>query len=102
MGERTAQNFVRFLTEAFTACATSGRSNVLLEMHFTGPSLSTAALVNVISLVLPGAIKLGKVALVEAAGGDPTMSFAETVALNRGVNARFFHSAGEAANWLSG
>jgi len=100
-GERTPKNLLRYLEDSLAATVASGRSMVLLEMHFTGPSLSSSALVNAISLVVPDAMKLKKVALVEAAGGDPAMSFAETVALNRGVNAKLFHSVGEAAQWLA-
>jgi hypothetical protein len=100
-GERSAKNLLRYLEESLAAALASGRSNVLLEMHFTGPSLSSSTLVNVISLVVWDAMRLRKIALVEAAGGDPAMAFAETVALNRGVNAKLFHSVGEAAQWLS-
>ncbi len=100
-GERSPQNLLRCLEESFTACLASGRAKVLLEMHFSGPSLSSSSVLNVISLVLPEALKLAKVALVQAACGDTTMAFAETAALNRGVNARFFHSSGEAVSWLS-
>ena len=100
-GERTPQNLLRYLEESFAACLAAKRSGLLLEMHFSGPSLSSSTIVNVLSLIVHDAIKLAKVAIVEAAGGDPAMSFAETVALNRGVNARLFHSVGDAAQWLS-
>ena len=100
-GERSPRNLLRYLEESLAAALASGRSKVLLEMHFTGPSLSSATIVNAISLVVWDAMKLKKVALVEAAGGDPAMAFAETVALNRGVNAKLFYSTGEAARWLS-
>ena len=100
-GERTPQNLLRFLEESFAATLAARRAKVLLEMHFSGPSLSSSTIVNVISLVVADAMRLRKVAIVEAAGGDPAMSFAETVALNRGVNARLFHSVGEAAVWLT-
>ncbi len=100
-GERTPKNLLRYLEESFAAALAAGCSQVLLEMHFTGPSLSSSTIVNAISLVVWDAIKLRKIALVEAAGGDPAMAFAETVALNRGVNAKLFHSVGEAARWLA-
>ena len=100
-GERTSQNFLRYLEEAFAACIAAGLRKVLLEMHLSGPSLSSVCIVNIISLTLPEALKLTKVAFVEAAGGDPAMALAETAALNRGVNARFFNAVGEAASWLS-
>lgn len=100
-GERTAQDLLRYLEEAFAATLAAGRSKVLLEMHFSGPSLSSSSIVNVISLVVHDALKLAKIALVEATCGDQALAFAETVALNRGVNARLFHSVGEAAGWLN-
>ena len=101
-GERTAQNLLRSLQESLAACLAGGRSKLLLEMHLGGPGLSSAAIVNVISLVMPEALKLAKIALVEAVNGDSGLPFAETVALNRGVNLRLFHTGGEAAQWLSG
>jgi hypothetical protein len=100
-GERSPKNLLRYLEESLAAALASSRSKVLLEMHFTGPSLSSSTIVNVISMVVWDAMKLRKIALVEAAGGDPAMAFAETVAINRGVNAKLFHSVGEAARWLS-
>jgi hypothetical protein len=101
-GERTRQNFLRYLDEAFCACLAAGRASVLLEMHFSGPQLSSLSVLEVISRTLPDALKLAKVAYVDAGQGDLAMAaFAETVALNRGVNARLFDSVAEASRWLS-
>jgi hypothetical protein len=99
-GERTPQNLLRYLEEAFAATAASGRSKVLLEMHFKGATLSSASIVNVISLVVGDALRLAKVAIVEPSP-DPGMGFAETVALNRGVNARVFTTLSAAQQWLA-
>jgi hypothetical protein len=97
VGERTRENALRFLEEAYAACVMSGHSALLLEMQFSGPSLDTTSILEVISL------KLRKIAYVEPHAPDPAMPyFAEQAAINRGVNVRLFQSLGAAAHWLSG
>jgi hypothetical protein len=102
VGERSPANALRFLEEAYAACAKTGRSAVLLEMQLSGPSLSTASIYDVISQRVPDGMKLRKIAYVQATIDDPAMPyFAETVALNRGVNVRLFPNVAAAARWLS-
>ena len=102
VGERTAANLLRCLEESFAACQKSGRSALLLDIGFSGPSLSTASVYNVISQRLVDARKLRKIAYVQTNIDDPAMPyFAETVAHNRGVNVRLFQSMAAAEQWLS-
>lgn len=76
----------------------------LLEMAFTGRSLSVGDVYSVISERSPDGSKLDRIAYVDA---NPEHShdiaeFAEVVARNRGVNVRLFTSLPEAKRWLRG
>lgn len=102
VGERTPANALRFLQEAYAACVKSGRDALLLEMALSGPSLNTTHIFNVISERVPAGRGLRKIAYVQTELDDPAMPyFAETVAVNRGVNVRLFQSVDAAEQWLS-
>ena len=102
VGERTAANALRFLEEAYAACIQGGHDSLLLEMAFSGPSLNTTSVYNIISRRVPDGKSLRKIAYVQTEFGDPAMPyFAETVAVNRGVNVRLFQSVDAAEKWLS-
>jgi len=102
VGERTPGNALRFLQEAYAACMKSGRDALLLEMAFSGPSLSTTHIFNVLSERVPTGRGLRKIAYVQTEFDDPAMPyFAETVAVNRGVNVRMFQSVDTAEQWLA-
>jgi hypothetical protein len=89
------------LREVREACTRHGVSAVLLEVNFSGPSLAAGSIYNVISQGSADGKSLRKVAYVDVSGRDPgKIKFAETVAVNRGVNVRLFASAEEAARWL--
>jgi hypothetical protein len=103
VGERTPANARRFLEEAYAACVQSGCSALLLEMQLSGPSLNTAAILDVISQRAPDGSKLGRIAYVQPITDDPAMPhFAELAARNRGVNVRLFLTVDAATLWLSG
>jgi len=102
VGERTPENVLRFLRDSYTACVNCGRSAVLLEMHLSGPSLTTTSVFEVISSWIADALKLRKIAYVEGSVDDATIpAFVENVAVNRGVNVRLFRDVVSAAGWLS-
>jgi hypothetical protein len=102
VGERTPANALRFLEEAYAACIQGGHDSLLLEMAFSGPSLNTTSVYNIISRRVPDGKNLRKIAYVQTEFGDPAMPyFAETVAVNRGVNVRLFQSVDAAEKWLS-
>jgi hypothetical protein len=102
VGKRTPENALRFLEEAYAACVKSGRMAVLLDMQFSGPSLSATSIYEVLSQRIPDGRELRKIAYLETTPDDPAMPhFAETVAVNRGVNVRLFQNAAAAARWLS-
>lgn len=100
-GERTPANALRFLGEAYAAVK-SGCSALLLEMAFSGPSPQTGSIYDVITQRVPDGRKLRRIAYVQMMIDDAAMPyFAETVAVNRGVNVRLFQNVAAAAEWLS-
>jgi hypothetical protein len=101
-GTRSAENARRFLVEAHEACVRGKYSAVLLEMDFSGPSLNTVSIFDVISERSPDALMFERIAYVDAgAEGDPQQArFAETVARNRGVRVRLFRSVADAERWM--
>jgi hypothetical protein len=101
-GTHSEQNAHRFLVDVHEAWVERNCSSVLLEMNFSGPSLSTLSIFNVISDRAPHAIGLKRIAYVDGGAGHDAQQarFAETVARNRGVNVRLFGTVGEAERWL--
>lgn len=100
-GERTPANALRFLQEAYAACVKSGRSALLLDMQLSGPTLNTTSVYQVISQRVADGRNLRKIAYVDGSTGESDMPyFAETVAVNRGVNVRLFPSLAAAEKWL--
>jgi len=103
VGERTPENALRFLKEAYAACVERGCPNLLLELGLSGPSLDTGSIYGVISERAPDGATLRRIAYVQDEIDDPAMPyFAETVARNRGVNVRLFQTVEAAARWLEG
>jgi len=102
VGERTTENALRYLHEVYTVCVNNDYSRVLLDMKFQGPSLNTTQIFEVIAQRATEGARLRKIAYVEGTVDDAAMpAFAETVALNRGVNVRRFDDVGMAASWLT-
>ena len=100
-GPRTPENAIRFLEEVYAACLRTGRSSVLLEMAFTGPSLGVSGVLKVVEARSGDGSKLRKIAYVEASPDGPGKAkFAETAAINRAVNVQLFDSVAQAARWL--
>jgi chromosome condensin MukBEF MukE localization factor len=102
-GPNTRENVLRFLKEAYEACVARGKTSALLEMALTGPSLDTSSIFSVIAERSGDGAKLRRIAYVglSEARDDGKARFAETVAVNRGVNVRFFRDVAEAQKWLA-
>ena len=101
-GDLDAANALRFLEEAYVACVRTGRSSLLLDMQLQGPDLNTTNVYEVISQRAADGTKLRRIAYVPFQRDDRSMAyFAETVAINRGVNVRLFESVAAAERWLS-
>ena len=101
-GTRSPENARRFLREAYESCLRSGKTALLLEMRFSGPSLDPASIFKVISAGTPDGLKLHRIAYVDSGAPAPgRAAFAETVAANRGVNVRLFADVDAASRWLA-
>ncbi len=101
-GTRSARNAARFLREVHEACVSRGISAALMEIRFSGPSLDPGSIYKVIADGSADARTLRKIAYLATTPTDPQQpKFAETVAVNRGVNVRLFTEAEEAKRWLS-
>lgn len=102
-GPRTAENMLRFLKEAHAACVEREKSSLLVEVRFTGPSLDMASIFAVVDGRSVEARKLARMAYVDRTSPNPGRStFAETVAVNRGVNVKLFADVESAQRWLAG
>jgi hypothetical protein len=102
-GKRTPENVRRFLEDAYRACVEKDRSSLLLEMRLSGPTLETTAIFNVISQRATDGAKLRRIAYIDPLTSSMAQArFAETVAVNRGVNVRLFADVETAARWLAG
>ena len=100
-GELTPTNALRFLEEAYAACVRTGRSLLLLDMQLHGPDLNTTNVYEVISQRVADGSRLRKIAYVPLQRDDRSMAyFAETVAVNRGVNVHLFETVAAAERWL--
>jgi len=101
-GERTAANALRFLREAYQACVRLHHDALLIEIRFTGASLSLGSLFGVINDRAMDGASLRRIAYVEPELRDRSHAdFAELVAVNRGVNVRLFPDVDAAREWLS-
>ncbi len=101
-GTHSAKNALRFLTESFEACSRSGCDALLVEFNLSGPSIGTSSIFDVVSKRTKEATRMRKIAYVDSSERDlEKKQFAETVALNRGVNVRLFADMAAAQRWLS-
>ena len=92
---------LKFLEQVHGECVKRDRTAVLLDVNLEGPSLDMGAIFNVITQRAPAGGTLRKIAYLEATPNNPTRArFAETVAINRGVNVRLFDDAEAAKRWL--
>jgi len=102
-GPNTPENAMRFLRESYEACVARGHDALLLEMDLAGPSLDSSSIFRIVAERTTDALKLRKIAYVEKSRekDQSKVHFAETVAVNRGVNVRLFGDVAEAERWLS-
>ena len=101
-GEMTEINARQLLIDAYQACVEHNMDRLLVEMCFTGKSLSFGSVYSVIADRSRDGSMLKSIAYVDnnsAHAGD-IAEFAETVAVNRGVNVRLFESVAAAERWL--
>jgi hypothetical protein len=93
-----------YLMDIYYACAEHDHSAILIEENLEGPGL---ALFDIFEIVSEGSERtwpyVRRIAYVDVnpQHSQPDMKFAETAAVNRGVNVRVFASVAEAEQWLS-
>lgn len=102
-GENTPPTVQAYLAEVHTHCVQRGCTAILVEEDLTGPGLP---LVEIYQIVERGGMRnrmlLRWLAYVDVHQHERpgNLRFAETVAVNRGLNMRTFASVDEAAAWL--
>lgn len=102
-GDNTPENVANYLSEVRDKCVEHQCSTVLIEENLRGPSLAPSI---VFSIITEAATRVWpsvqRIAYIDTnpAHQTETLQFAETVAVNRGVNIRFFSRIAEAEQWL--
>src|ERR1044071_3962040 len=92
-GENTPKTVSDYLTEVLSISTERNRTDILIEENLRGPSISTVDVFTIVSEHSPRVQPaLHRIAYVDTntAHNPDVLSFAETVAVNRGVNVRFF------------
>lgn len=70
-------------------------------MNLSGPSFDLGSIFSVVAERSADGKKLRKIAYVDTSQRDPTaLKFAETVAVNRGVNVLLFQDLAAAQRWM--
>ena len=94
-----------YLADIYYACAQGECTAILIEENLAGRGLG---LFDIFEVVTEGSEKtwpyIRRIAFVDAnpEHSRPDMKFAETVAVNRGVNMHLFDNVGDAEAWLTG
>ena len=102
-GQNTAENVGAYLAEVRTACVERSYKAVLIEENLDGPGLP---LLKVFELASKGSEDVWRLSLkiafvdVNPEHDPDNVRFAETVALNRGVNVKVFFDVEQARQWL--
>ncbi len=102
-GDNTPEDVAAYLEQIRRVCTEQGFARVLIEEHLTGPSFETVDIYDVVSAASKGvAPAIRYVAFVDT---NPEhdfaeMQFAETVAVNRGVNLKVFRDLPSATEWI--
>jgi hypothetical protein len=104
-GPNTADVVRSYLADVYYACAQGECTAVLIEENLSGRGLG---LLDIFEVVTEGSEKtwpyVRRIAYVDMnpEHSKPDMEFAETVAVNRGVNMHFFANVPDAVAWLAG
>ena len=102
-GDTTVEDIAGYLTEALKKCTELHCSNMLIEENLKGPSLGIFAVYEIVTKICWQAASIVKqVAYVDISPEHKkeVNQFAETTAVNRGVNIKLFETIAEAENWL--
>lgn len=102
-GENSPETVRGYHADVYAACAQQNVSRVLIEENLYGPGLSV---LDIYLIVSEGSSRtwphVRRIAYVDAnkEHSSSNMHFAETVAVNRGVNIKVFSSVQEGEKWL--
>jgi hypothetical protein len=102
-GDNTPEDVAGYLEEVRRVCREHELSKVLIEENLAGPQFTTLDVYEVVSAVSRGvAPAIRHVAFVDTnpAHDFAHIQFAETVAVNRGVNVKVFRDVPSATAWI--
>ncbi len=102
-GDNTPEDVVAYLERIRKICAEHKLSKVLIEENLAGPQFTTLDVYDVVSAVSRGvapAIRYVAFADTNPAHDFAHIEFAETVAVNRGVNVKVFRDVPSATAWI--
>jgi hypothetical protein len=103
-GPNTPETVRGYLMDIYYNCAQNKHPAILVEENLQGPGLR---LFDIFEIVSEGSERtwpyIRRIAYVDTnpEHSPPDMKFAETVAVNRGVNMRLFASVADAEQWLA-
>ena len=103
IADSTPENVLNSLSEIQQTCLKYKYRKVLIEDGFIGPTISTFDIFAIIEKMSPTiSPEIQKIAYVDVEKKrDPeSLRFAETVAVNRGVNIKYFIDIKQAEQWL--
>jgi hypothetical protein len=104
-GPNTPETVRSYLADIYYACAQGDCSAILVEENLQGRGLG---LFDIFEVVTEGSEKtwpyIRRIAFVDVnpEHSNHDMKFAETVAVNRGVNVHMFRNVRDAEEWLTG
>ena len=102
-GDNTPEDVAEYLSEVREACLKHQFARVLIAENLQGPSLRIFSIHDIVTRssqsVWPEIHRIAYVDL-NPEHSRSGMHFAETVAVNRGVNMRVFSNVTDAAQWL--
>lgn len=104
VGDNTPANVCKWVADGLEACARLKCSRVLVEENLAGKSLSILDTYSIVTEACKTAWPtVTQIAYVDTnpEHDKATLSFAETVALNRGANLKLFPNVEEAEKWLA-
>jgi hypothetical protein len=100
-GQNTLDNVMMYLQELHQECEARGINRVLIEERLTGRRLETWDVYQIAADgSQKGAGKFEAVAYVDVNASGELMTFAETIANNRGIPMNLFSNVADAEAWL--
>jgi hypothetical protein len=103
MGENSPETVHSYLEDVYVTCVQRNCSSILIEENLQGPGLGLLDIYKIASEGSGRALSaVRRIAYVDVNKEHSpwNMRFAETVAVNRGVNVRLFETVNEAEEWL--